>query len=254
MWKSNGNGSRTNGCEGMQKDLKKVGMDVGWLKIHILKFQGRTDGRLGIPRPDRSGRWISPHMQREQDAVETYMAQKWGDHEIAVFEMQEEIQKLNLEISDIEAAIEQKRNEEPAQPTEEDLGAVTKQEQRAEPGVIRMRRHKEWQKRNAAYYSAVASLRHKADELKLKRAELKAAVDESACVVRLLCEKKRDLYRQRVDVYYHGVLKTHPDRKTMPPVPEFKWENLAETLYEQQHNMKEKEEEKNEILLAEESA
>jgi hypothetical protein len=241
------NDSRTLDNERLGRELRRIGLNVGWIKTNVLKSRGRMDGKLGLPRPDKNGLWISPLIAKEQHAAETYMAQKWAELEISLFERQEEVQKLNLQIADIEAAISKKQQQAPAQLTEQELSLTLKQEEGAPQGVIRARRLGEWKKRTAGYFSSLGSLQASADSLKLQRAEHAAAIDESACVTRLLCEKKRDYHRQRVDIYYHGVLKTHPERKTMPPAPEFAWENLAENLYDHQHSLNNKEG-KNEVF------
>ena len=230
--------SRAYGCGAMRRELGRIGLKAGWLESVALRIRGARDGRRGLPRADRDGRWRSPLMAKEQHAVETYVAQKWAEHEMSVYEKQEDINRLDLQIASLEAAAAQAREREPAPPTEHELGEKTGQEQGAPPAVIRARRHNEWKKRTAGYYAAMKALTGKAEELKGQRAELLAAVDESACVTRLVCEKKRDLHLQRMDTYYHGALKTHPERATMPPVPEIVWENLAENLYNGQHIMK----------------
>jgi len=227
-------GSRHN-QGGARADLAKIELKVGFFKTRLLEFRGRRDGKLGLPRPDTDGLWISPFIAKEQHHAETYKTQKWAEHELAVAAAQEEAGRLNHEIADIKAAIAARLKTEPSPPAEQELSMVLKQEHGAEPGVIRARRRREWEKRNAGYYSAIRSLESKVNGLKNRRAELLASVEESECVTRLLCEKKRDLHRQRVDIYYHGVLLKHPDRKTMPPVPLFVWENFGETVYQNQH-------------------
>jgi len=231
--------SRDIGDKRLRKELKKIKLNVGWLRAIALKHRGRVDGRLGQPRPNKNELWISPFIAKEQHTAETYMSQRWAEHELTVFRKQEEVQKLNLEIADAETSIARKFKEEPAKPTEEELSKVLVQEQNSSPAMIRTRRMNEWKKNTAGYYSSLASIQKKLDDLKIRRAELMATVEESACVIRLLCEKKRDLHRQRVDIYYHGVIKTHPNRKDMPPVPEFLWENFAENLYDRLHETQE---------------
>ena len=229
--------SRTQGCEGMRRELSKIKQRVGWLKAGFLRSRGKHDGKLSLPRPTGEGIWKSPFMAREQHAAETYKAHKWAEHEISVSAIQEEAQRLWHEIAETETAIAKKEAAAPAKPTEQELSLVCKQEQGAAPGVIRSRRLNEWKKQNTGYYGALQSLEQRADELRQRRAELLAAIDESACVTRLLCEKKRDLHRQRVDIYYQGVLITHPEKEKIPPVPELFWENFAEKLYEKQHRI-----------------
>lgn len=235
--------TRMQGYETMRKDLGKIKLKVGLLKTWILKPRGSWDGKLGLPRPDKNERWISPFMAKEQHVAETFKAQKWCEHEISVSVKQEKAQQLTLEIIDIEDALAHKRKQEPPKLSEQELSTVFNHELCGDAGILRSRRQKEWSKKNASYYAAVRVLSQKADDLKQRRAELLAAVDESACITRLLCEKKCDLHRQRVDIYYQGVLKTHPERKSMPPVPECVWENFAEKLYDKQHKNNNKEDE-----------
>lgn len=233
----------------LRRELRRVKEKVAWLKAKIIVFYGRIDGKNGLPRVGSSGIWISPMMAKDQGVAETYCAHKWAELEIFVSAMQEEVNKLNIIIDDLEVSISLKKSEEPSQPTEPQLSVVYDQEINAQPEMIRLRRYNEWKKANAGYYNALAKMVQDFSNYKQSRSELLAAIEEATCLTRMLCEKKKTLHRQRIDLYYHGALKAHPDKTTMPPVAQIMWLNHAEKLYSKQHKIKEEELSEDEVAI-----
>jgi hypothetical protein len=152
-----------------------------------------------------------------------------------VQKLYEDVGLLNIKIEEYEKRLSEKLKSEPSPLTSDELNAVSDYEQGHSLAVIRKRRQAEWNSHNAGHFQEVDALRMQLDQLRERRAELLAVVEEAACVTRLICEKKRDLHRQYIDAYYHGALKSHPLRETLPPALTIKFENLAERLYDEQH-------------------
>lgn len=233
--------SRNRECNRLRRELSKVKEKVPWLKAKMIIFRGRIDGKNGLPREGIDNIWISPMMRKDQGVAETYCAHKWAELEIFISRMQEEVNRLTIIIEDLETSITHKKSEEPVQPTEQQLSVVYEQEKKSQQQLIRLRRYNEWKKANAGYYSRLEQMVQECRLHKQNKAELLAAIEEATCLTRMLCEKKKTLHRQRIDLYYHGALKSHSEKTTMPPVAQIAWLNHAEELYSKQHKIKEEE-------------
>jgi len=234
--KKNKFSKRHNSAE--QKALAKINLKVGWMRAIFFEVRGRIDGKLDLPRLDEKNLWVSPFIEKEKHIVETFKAQKWGEHEIIVSEKQEKVIQLKTEIENIETLLLHKKSQTP-KIIEKDLKLVLKQERETDPEVVQSRRQNEWNKKNSNFFAEMKELECKMNDLKQYQAKLLADIYESVCIVRLVCEKKHNLCRQIIDIYFQGVLKTHPKRKDMYPISKIVWENYAENLYKNQHWMDE---------------
>ena len=228
---------KTQNFKSVKKALRFMPTTLGFFPRIALRIRGRKDGKQGLPSTAESGTITSPHIAWEQNVMETFAAQKFAEHEMAISRCIEEVERIDLVIDNIKDKVSAKVSSEPPNPTEDELGAVLKQEQGAPPAVIRARRQNEWSKKNAAYYSELRLLKGKLDALQEQRAKLLAFCNESAAVTRLMIEKKRDITRQRVDIYYQGALSKHSDKDGMPPSLECYFENYAERIYNKQHRL-----------------
>lgn len=222
----------------MQRKLRRVQMKVRWIQNTILFFHGKSDGKEGIPQTDETNRWMSPFISKELHSAETFIAHQWAEHEIFVFNQQEELNQLSVKIDELEVQKQEKLALAPKALTEDESRRKFEKEEGGNTEVLRKRRLEEWTKSNASYFTRMRNLVIEINTLKNRRADLLGIIDEAACVTRLICEKKRNLHRQRIDSYYRGVLVTHVDNKKMPPFIDTRWMNYAEMLYLAQHDEK----------------
>lgn len=218
--------------EKIRKDLKRIPVRIGWFKSLLLMRRGRRDGLLCLPRLSAQI-WGSPFVQKEQHIVETYRSQKWCEHEIFVAEKQKTARDCAKRISDLQKSLDEMREELPSLEVSLDADAVLEQEAAVSAEVIRSRRQREWRKSHSDFFARKAKFEADLERYKALYMKAQSEVEESAAITKLLCEKKRNFHKQRVAVYYHGVLKSHPDRKTMPPFIELHWDDNSEKMNEQ---------------------
>lgn len=218
------------------KRLGKIPLSPNGVHKLLITLRGRRDGKRGLPRQDQNNHWQSPYIAGEQNKVETFEANEWAALEIEIAKLQQKSQSITLELEEKKEALAALQKNEPPKPTEQEINAKHSFEEGKNSEIIRRRRQGEWQKQHAGYYNAITTLKNRITELQNKRVDVLTIIEETECITRLICEKKRELHRQYIDAYYHGVLKTNPERDTMPPSLQINdWREYAQQLYVKQH-------------------
>lgn len=178
-----------------------------------MELIGRRDGKIGLPKSNAEGAYLSPQVCKEEKAFQKFTEQAWLRLEQDSSEKRVEMSRLRAEVEEMQRRMESLDLDQRS-PGEEELPLF----------IIRDRRMKQF-----------APLR---DSLR-RIHELKAELVQMENETRLLCAEAASHSGGRMAAYWRGCFKTNT-MGDLPPVPTFSPAPTGELIYEKQHHDQER--------------
>lgn len=221
---------------------RKKARQLGVFETFRMVRHGRKDGRIGLPKSDEQGAWMSPLLHREADAYQEFHTAAWARTDIELADEHVEAETLYREIRRNENRLERLLQNAPEELTDRELSARRSGEEDLEESVVRARRKREYDRKNAAYYQKIQGLEDRLEQAYTRLLELKAHIMQVENATRLTTEKVRNHARLRMDAYWQGAYKTHGNAAELPPEPPLVCEaSTGEDLYTAGHEVREAE-------------
>lgn len=215
---------------------KAIG-NIGFFEAFPLKIAGMIDGARGLPKRDPDGNLSSPFEEKELHFIMEQCSIHWGKRQIReagnyirLGELLDQIAELNREADEVQDAIAKRRQEVTPDTSERRRG-----EEQLPEELIKARRIREYEKGFEPLKQRLAKLQAQIRELLSEADALRNQITEANNITRMICRKAMDHTRQRIDIYWNGVLKKHPNSADIPATPELRMIPGAEITYYRQH-------------------
>jgi hypothetical protein len=168
---------------------KQLGMFEAW----SMRRRGRRDGRLGLPRQNSDGEWLSPQIEQELSWLNEMTQRVWQRFSAVTANLYIESKKLQLHLEQLKTKFESV-SDCSRYIGEEDIDA----------SVVRIRRQIE---------------RAEIAEAEIRLAEKLQEISELESQTKYVCTQAKSRTRQRLALYWLGCLRTNPNSEQMPPAP-----------------------------------
>ena len=190
---------------------------LGFLEKVRLRFAGRRDGKLGLPRLT-DGIYTSPFINGEVRGYTEFSAHIWC---VLQSELEDTYSSLSAAADKLTRDLARLREAEDAlaQMPPADLSLRYAGEERLTETQVRERRSREQEKRLRKTMERLQTVR---EEVAAAQAELSyqtAAILETEQSARLVCAAVREHTRRRISFYWGCALRRHPDKERIPTVP-----------------------------------
>jgi hypothetical protein len=184
-----------------------------------LRSKGKRDGKIGLPKQDKDGKWLSPKIACEQAAYQQRASEIWQKVESDTAPLRTE--HLSLIESGKPSQLVMLQDKIRYYRENSDHYVRRQGEDALDESAIRTRRIKERGLRaENSIHAEIEQLAAEimADECRAQELAVKIANEEN--LAHLRADKAENVSRARITAYWDGVLQTHPD-KQIPPTPKF---------------------------------
>jgi len=204
---------------------------LGLFEAFHMRFLGKRDGKHSLPKKSEDGTWMSPTLRKETDAYGEFCAIIWGRTQNELYSDHKTIEHLLGEIKEQEKELNDLIKNKPTKISEDKLKIRRKGEESLPEEIIRMRRQKNYNKENVEMFGKIKQLEISLGNLHGLLHEKQAKIQEVEHITRMACEKVYHHTKQRIDVYWGGVLFTHQKTEELPPAPTLLSESDVEAVY-----------------------
>ena len=201
---------------------------LGHFESVRLKNQGKRDGQHTLPQQNELGIWMSPFVHQEIERYNESCIFAWSELQSQYETKYQMLSRLCQQIPQQWEQLDRHRGDAPPPP---DLTVRLKGEEGLCGYLVRNRRQREYEKRNASYFVKLYQLETDFNENYHHLSELNSEIQAVEKSTRMLCERTAGYITQRITTYWDGALKTHPKHKIIPPTPEITLVSNAETDY-----------------------
>lgn len=210
---------------------------VGRLERLTLRWYGSIDGKNGLPREDKDGRWGSPFIDEKVRAFAVFGDNEWKN-------LQHEHEELYVRMEELMCEIRQKKT---LLGDAQDLLSESDYEpeifrKKGEDGlsenVVKARRAAERAKKIAPVKREIDQLKTEIFDVEKELRKIVGFVEEECNTVKMFLHSKRDSMFQRMDIYWNAAMKKHPESNRMPLIPIVEVELEHEKKYMAAHRKK----------------
>ncbi|MCL2046575.1 MAG: hypothetical protein FWG88_09355 [Oscillospiraceae bacterium] len=193
---------------------------IGFIKSIRIKRIGRHDGKIGLPKENKDGIWVSPYMESINKAFSQREDQEFNKCVKATTILQKKADELTHEILRHEKIVETLSNFIAASHASDEALTLryTGEDHLPESG-IRARRQQEHDAHLAGDITKLTSSESYLNNAYQEVAKLKAEIEEFETATRLRVEYIRANADERILIYYHAAMKMHPLKDEMPAIP-----------------------------------
>ena len=206
---------------------------LGFFETIHMKRLGRSDGKIGLPRPSENGEWTSTRKDLEVDAYQEKTGKIWGELQLCLNENYSRREILLDRLLQLQAEIIKLQNmadalpQKARKPGEEDLP----------DDLVRTRREREAGKANAPKHAKLATLRREYEETLGELIELHRSILETDHAARHASDRIKSHTIRRIGVYWNSALRVHPQGVGMPSCPEPLPPARGEAVYKENHQL-----------------
>lgn len=200
-----------------------------------LLIAGRRDGLRGLPRLSEAGDYTSPFLNRELHRYKTFCDQAWGALERELAEPFSRLGYLDVAIKRLSLDIERTTQKIIDAKSETVPIARKPGEDQLSEQQVQARRLRERAKQLQPLTSELEALESESRACIDEANQIRNELSEHHKAVRLACKRQMDLTRQRIDLYWHYALQTHPAAQDIPVIPSLKLVPDAELVFFHQH-------------------
>ena len=205
----------------MNETYRYIPVQINPITAFLLRRKGKRDGKIGIPKPDGAGEWISSKLRRELDAFELHVSTLWFSCETATAPLRQEVGRLEEQNARADIKLDAIRNQIDDYYSNPVYAECRKCEDKLDQTAIRRRRILESGNiPESALCVEINNLTQTIHDNMQKIRGLNAQIAAIEHQTQLNSEKTCNHMRGRISAYWDGVLYTHPD-KECPPVPKF---------------------------------
>lgn len=202
------------------KNLRKAKpKQIGWFEKRALVRIGKKNGKIGLPREGADGKWNSPFIAKELKIYEELIARLLGEYQT---NNEESFAKINVLLDRLE---ENKK-------TLEGLDAVSYERKNGESKMsdkqIVARRLSERGRLTGPLKKQIADDTRELIDLIHK-------VEEERNTIAMICQRVKERTMARLTVYWEAAFTYHTDNSRMPVVPDVKFVDETETVFNNQH-------------------
>lgn len=221
------------------KYIRKVKIkDIGfWEKIR-LKIAGHMDGIRGLPRADKNGQWISPHIDKEIRSYDKFSSSMFGQLQIEekknyarLGELIDSVVHINTQLENAKAEFEEASRREVAVDVSRKYG-----EGKLTDDQVAARRLRERDKRLEPLKNRISSLNSQLISEIDEFSQLRNKIIEDNNAARMICNRIKDHLYMRLDVYWNSALRKHSENSKMPAVPSVEISSRSEEAYMYPHH------------------
>lgn len=212
---------------------------VGFFEKIGLKIAGIIDGKRSLPRENKTGIWLSPHLDREVRSYDEFASHMWGHLQIEeeaayahLGELMDSIVHTSTLLEEAKADLKEAAEHEETADTSRKHG-----EDKLTEAQVAARRANESAKRLAPLKARVGSLQNKLTSEIDEFSELRNRILENNNSTRMICNRVKDHLHQRLDIYWDAALRKHPDNARMPVIPCVETASRAEDVYMEPHKL-----------------
>jgi len=209
---------------------------LGTVESLRLKIAGHMDGRKGLPNCT-DGHWNSAFIHREINAYEERCSHIWellqlknADQFVRLGELMDSIKqkKLLLKHAQKEVGI--------AMENENRMGIIRKiGEEKLNDNQIRVRRMNEQDDRLEPYRRQIGVLEGELKSMLEEVSGIRYRLVEEYNTTIMICKRIKNHTLQRLDVYWDASFHKHPDKASMPTIPNVSLSVEAEEVYTNIH-------------------
>lgn len=212
---------------------------VGFFEKICLKSVGFIDGKRNLPRENQSGKWVSPHLDREVRSYDEFTSRMWGHLQIEEEAAYAHLGELMDSLVHTRNLLEEAMIDLDKATEDEKSADISRKygESRLTEGQVIARRANEKAKRMAPLHDRVSSLQSKLSSEIDEFSNLRNRILEDNNSTRMICNRVKDHLYQRMDVYWNAAMRKHSDNAQMPVVPCVEVESRAETVYMEPHTL-----------------
>lgn len=187
------------------------------LTAYLLKRKGRRDGRLGLPKDDGAGLFISPFVREQFDSAAEFDARQWLRCEGKTARLHIEARGLLEQIVRLQQRMAALQT--PQAPEEGTLKQRFKGEDGLNETIIRQRRLRAHQAASAQAQARAAAMCAQLEEAAERLSELQQTIAEYENIAKLRSEHVYERTRARVAAYWQGLFQAPTQAPELPPLP-----------------------------------
>lgn len=211
--------------------------DIGFWEKISLKIAGHMDGIRGLPREDKNGQWISPHIDKEIRSYDEFSSSMFGQLQIEeeknyvrLDELIDSIVHINTQLENAKAEFEEASRREVAVDVSRKYG-----EGKLTDDQVAARRLRERDKRLEPFKNRISSLNAQLISEIDEFSQLRNKIIEDNNATRMVCNRIKDHLYMRLDVYWNSALRKHSENSKMPAVPSVEISSRSEEVYMYPH-------------------
>lgn len=199
--------------------------------------KGKRAGKKGLPRIDENGNYTSPDISEIVHSYDEYESAIWAQHQTDSIEKLSSLREHISRVGDIEQeiAISKKELEDFCKESEK-IPIVRKNgEEKLSEAAVYARRTRDAARQKAALSGRVTALKNELSSHIREIAMLRSWFYEADNATRMVSQKVANHTQRLLDCLWNGALKTHPDRDSLPAVPNVQLTPRGEILFFEFH-------------------